>query len=57
LQGQIVRKTKWGWLEKPHLKALLEGGSDPNLFWVAGCGANDIRGAAMLTLCFYFGGG
>ena len=26
LQGQIVRKTKWGmgWLEKPHLKILLE---------------------------------
>jgi hypothetical protein len=57
LQGQIVRKTKWGWLEKPHLKALLEGGSDPNLFWVAGCGANDLSVIAKLLTSYLFRGG
>ena len=41
LQRHIVRKTKDGWLESPHLKALLEGGSNPKRIRVAGCGAND----------------
>jgi hypothetical protein len=41
LSEQIVLKRGGGSLVRSYLKALLEGGSDPNRIQVTGCGASD----------------
>ena len=53
LSEQIVLKRGGGSLVRSYLKALLEGGSDPNRIQVTGCGASDTSVVALQTYILF----